>query len=66
MEAVLGNGPPSVSGLGEIAAGASWSSISLHTSPQLIPERSWLTAPLLLLALFGGLLLRVGQVSVMF
>lgn len=51
MEMVLSNGPPSFSGLGEAAAGAIWSSISPHASPQLIPERSWLTAPLLLLAL---------------
>lgn len=47
MEMVLSNGPPSFSGLGEAAAGDIWSSVS----PQLIPERSWLAAPLLLLAL---------------
>lgn len=47
MEMVLSNGPPSFSGLGEAAAGDIWSSVS----PQLIPERSWLAAPLSLLAL---------------
>lgn len=50
-EAVLRNRPPSISGLGEIAAGTSWSSTSPHSSPQLNPERSWLAAQLLLLAL---------------
>lgn len=50
-EALLGNGPPSISGLGEIAAGTSQSSTSPHSSPQLNLERSRLAALLLLLAL---------------